>query len=286
MKALPFKIPRNADRSISLEHDQMEHFYGTLHTHAELQLTLITEGKGTAYIGDRIEQFEPNDVFLLGPDLPHVFRDESLIRKSKIESFSIFFLPDFLGQGFLELPETRAIKQLIDLSLRGLKLENELKYRLAMEIKVMFKKNGLECLQSLASMLEDITQSKQFKVLASPGFQKPRNNADGRKINDVFDFLMKNYTRTINLDEVANVAHMSPTAFCRYFKQHTRKTYSQFVNEIRIGQACKLLIENNSSIAHVCYQTGFNNISNFNRQFRKITGLNPRDYVKQQLHDG
>ena len=283
MKALPFKIPRNADCSISLEHDRMEHFYAALHTHTELQLTLITEGRGTAYIGDRIEQFEPDDVFLLGPDLPHVFRDQSPARKSKIESFSIFFLPDFFGKGFLEIPETRAINQLFDLSLRGLKFNNDLKHRLTMDIKILFDKTGLERLQSLVSMLENITQSNQFDVLASPGFQKPRNNADGQKINDVFDFLVKNHTRTIKLDEVANIAHMSPTAFCRYFKQHTRKTYSQFLNEIRVGQACKLIIDDNSTIAQVCYLTGFNNISNFNRQFKKITGYTPRDYIKEQL---
>ena len=285
MKALPFKIPNNADRSISLEHDRVDHFYSALHTHAELQLTLVASGHGTAYIGDRIEQFEPGDVFLLGPDLSHLFRDEHSSEQQQIESYSIFFLPDFLGEKFLELPESRAINQLIELSVRGIKFKQQLRADLALKIKQIFDSSGLNRLLQLVNILDQITKSSQFEPLASVGFQKPRRPTDGKKINDVFDYLMKNYTGEIKLENVASVAHMSPTAFCRYFKQHTRKTYSRFLNEIRIGQACKLLIDDNLAIAQVCYQTGYNNISNFNRQFKKITGFTPRSYIKQQLNE-
>ena len=260
----------------------MEHFYGSLHVHAELQLTYILKGQGTAYIGDRIEQFDSGDVFLLGPNLPHVFKDEWGGQKDGIESYSIFFLPDFFGEGFLKLPESRVIKQLIERSERGIKLVGFIKNQQANNIINIFEKTGLEKLVMLITMLEEIGQSDRFILLASNNFQKPRKNSDGKKINDVFDFLMKNYTRPINLKEVAETAHMSPSAFCRYFKQHTRKTYTQFLNEIRVGQACKLLSDKNRTISQVCYQTGYNNLSNFNRQFKGITGLSPRDYAKQQ----
>ena len=257
-------------------------FYGSLHVHAELQLTYILKGQGTAYIGDRIEQFESGDVFLLGPDLPHVFKDEWAGKEEGIESYSVFFLPDFLGEGFLTLPESRAIKQLIERSERGIKFVGSLKNQQANNIINIFEKTGLEKLIMLVSMLEEIAHSDQCILLASNNFQKPRKSSDGKKINDVFDFLMKNYTKSIRLNEVAATAHMSPAAFCRYFKQHTRKTYTQFLNEIRVGQACKLLSDKNRTISQVCYQTGYNNLSNFNRQFKGITGLSPRDYAKQQ----
>jgi AraC-like DNA-binding protein len=285
MKALPFKIPQNADRSISLEHDRMDHFYNTLHTHAELQLTLIDSGTGTAFIGDRIEQFEPGDVFLFGPNLPHVFRDEHQEPNMQIESYSIFFLPDFLGGQFLELPESRAIKQLLELSARGLKFKSNLRSALAPQVRSLFDASGLNRLMQLVDILDQITKSRQLEPLASIGFREPRRSADGQKINDVFDYLMQHYTGNIKLANVASVANMSPTAFCRYFKHHTRKTYSRFLNEIRIGQACKLLIDDNLSVSQVCYQTGYNNISNFNRQFKKITGLTPRSYIQQQLQE-
>ncbi len=281
MKALPFKIPHGSKASIKVDHDIMPHFYDTYHTHEELQLTLILKGHGTAYIGDRIIQFQKGDVYLLGQNLPHVFKDRMIGDDQGVESISIFFLPEFMGKGFLSLPESRLLATLITESVRGLLLEDNLKRITTDKVWQVFRKSGLERLLALIEILEAIANSDEVNFISSPGYHKPKRLLDGQKINDVFDFMMSNFSREIKLYEIAEIAHMSPTAFCRYFKHHTRKTYSRFLNEIRVGQACKMLVDDELSVSDISMNSGFNNISNFNRQFKKITDLTPSEYQRR-----
>ena len=282
MKPLPFKIPYGADSSIVVEHARMPQFYGSYHTHEELQLMLILQGQGTAYIGDKILPFTHDDIFLLGQDLPHVFKNDETTR-SGIEYIAVFFLPGFMGQGFLELPESQKVAAIMSDCKLGIRVtDREAAGPIAKAIKRLTRLEGLQRLLTLVHILQCLAVLKEKETLTSPGYYKPRRMEDGKKINDVFNFLMDNYHREIKLNEVAEVANMSPTAFCRYFKQHTRKTYSRFLNEIRIGKACKMLSESDIPIGAICYQSGFSNLSNFNRQFKKITGYTPSRY--QKLH--
>lgn len=281
MKALPFKIPHGSKTSIKVDHDVMPHFYDTYHTHEELQIMLVIKGYGSAYIGDKILHFEEGDIYFLGQNLPHVFKDKLLEKDSGIESISIFFLKDFMGKGFLELPESRLLSALIEESIRGIKIEGQLQESITESVWKIYKSDGLNRLLMLVDTLEQIAQSEDLSFISSPGYHKPKRLIDGQKINDVFDFMLANYSREVKLEEIADVANMSSTAFCRYFKHHTRKTYSRFLNEIRVGQACKMLVDDKLSVSNICYDSGFNNISNFNRQFKKITGFTPSAYQKQ-----
>ena len=280
MKALPFKIPHGSKTSIKVDHDVMSHFYDTYHTHEELQIMLVIKGHGSAYIGDKILQFEEGDIFLLGQNLPHVFKDKQ-DNNTGIESISIFFLQDFMGEGFLKLPETRLLGDLFEESKRGLKIHGDIKAVITDSIHQINNISGLNRLLLLVDTLEQIANSEDLSFISSPGYHKPKRAIDGQKINDVFDFMLANYSREIKLEEIAEIANMSSTAFCRYFKHHTRKTYSRFLNEIRVGQACKMLVEDKLSVSQICYNSGFNNISNFNRQFKKISDFTPSEYQKQ-----
>ena len=280
MKALPFKIPHGSKASIKVDYDQMPHFYDTYHTHAEIQLMLVIKGHGTAYIGDKIMQFEEGSIYLLGQNLPHVFKDQLEGKETEIESISIFFLPDFMGRDFLDLPESRSINSLFKESVRGVDILGRLNEKVKEGIWQVHNSKGLKRLLTLIDTLELIAEYDNLAFISSPGYHKPKKSVDGQKINDVFDFMLANYSREIKLDEISEIAHMSATAFCRYFKHHTRKTYSSFLNEIRIGQACKMLVDNQHSISYICYNSGYNNISNFNRQFKKITGFTPSQYQK------
>ena len=281
MKALPFKIPHGSKASIKVDHDEMPHFYDTYHTHEELQIILVVKGHGSAYIGDKILQFQAGDVYFLGQNLPHVFKDKLAEHESGIESISIFFLQDFMGSGFMSLPESRLIAALIEESQRGIEIDGALQKKITESIWRVYNSDGLNRLLLLVDLLEQVAQSDDLSFISSPGYHKPKRSVDGQKINDVFDFMLANSSREIKLAEIAEVAHMSSTAFCRYFKHHTRKTYSRFLNEIRVGQACKMLVDDKSSINNICYESGFNNISNFNRQFKKISGVTPSEYQKQ-----
>ena len=281
MKALPFKIPHGGKTSIKVDHDVMPHFYDTYHTHEELQIMLVIKGHGSAYIGDKILHFEEGDIYLLGQNLPHVFKDKLGDEENGIESISIFFLKDFMGKGFLELPESRLLGALLEESKRGIQIQGQLQKKITKNIWKIYNSDGLNRLLILIDTLELVAQTENISFISSPGYHKPKRLVDGQKINDVFDFMLANYAREIKLEEIAETANMSPTAFCRYFKHHTRKTYSRFLNEIRVGQACKMLVDDKLSISNICYDSGFNNISNFNRQFKKITGNTPSEYQKQ-----
>ncbi len=281
MKALPFKIPHGSKESIKVDYEKLPHFYNAYHLHEELQLMLIIRGHGTAYIGDKIVQFKENDVYLLGQSLPHVFKDKLTDSASEIAYISIFFTPDFMGAGFLSLPESRLLSTLLSESVRGIILEGELKEIITKKVWQVYESSGMERLLALVDALELIAVSQDLNFISSPGYHKPKRLVDGQKINDVFDFMMANFSKEIKLAEIADIAHMSATAFCRYFKHHTRKTYSRFLNEIRVGHACKLLLEDKLSVSEISVDSGFKNISNFNRQFKKITNLTPSDYQKQ-----
>jgi len=284
MKPLPFKIPHAEKESLRIEHDRMPHFYSTLHIHEEIQLTLILEGSGTAYIGDRVDQFDRGNIYLIGSNLPHVFRDEGHHEFGMVESLSVFFVANFLGQEFLELPESRNIKILLEKADHGIKLAEALAREIKHRMIDLVEFSGIQQLMTLTMILEKIAISRGNEALASLGY-KPRRALDNEKLNNIFDFLISNYNQPINLSQVAAMANMSPTAFCRYFKSHTRKTYCRFLNEIRVGKACKMLIDQNVSISTICYRCGFNNISNFNRQFKSITGYTPSRYVKKLVMD-
>ena len=188
-----------------------------------------------------------------------------------------------MGEGFLELPESQKVAAIMHDCKLGIKVtDHQAAKPIVRAIKRLIRLEGLQRLLTLVQILQCLAVLKEKETLTSPGYYKPRRMEDGKKINDVFNFLMDNYHREIKLNEVAEVANMSPTAFCRYFKQHTRKTYSRFLNEIRIGKACKMLSESDIPIGTICYRSGFSNLSNFNRQFKKITGYTPSRY--QKLH--
>jgi len=185
-----------------------------------------------------------------------------------------------MGAGFLSLPESRLLSTLLSESIRGIILEAQLKEIITKKVWQVYESSGMERLLALVNALELIAVSEDLSFISSPGYHKPKRLVDGQKINDVFDYLMANFSQEIKLAEIADVAHMSSTAFCRYFKHHTRKTYSRFLNEIRVSHACKLLLEDEQPVSDICLNSGFKNISNFNRQFKKISNLTPSEYQK------
>lgn len=283
MKPLPFKIPQDSKESIVLQHDKLPHFYSTYHNHDEIQLTLIVKGSGTVFVGDRILDFAEDDVFLLGQNLPHLFKDFDTDNEG-VESRSIFFLPNFMGNGFKAIPEAVRISDLLHTSQNGIRLRGWQAARVGTYIKKIFKAENFRRLIIFLQLLDQFSHFHDLELITSPGYRKPRRSEDGERINDVLNYLSANFHRDIHLSDVADVAHMSPTAFCRYLKQRTRKSYSKILNEIRIGQACKKLLSEQPAIGQLCYDVGFNNLSNFNRQFKRITGLTPTEYL--QRHHG
>jgi AraC-like DNA-binding protein len=286
MKILPFKIPKTSQESFRLQEDHEIHFYDHLHQHPEVQLTLILESEGKVIVGDFVGSFKPGDIFLVGPNLPHVFRNDAKYYEDNAElqahSLTVFFEWQSFGEKFLSLPELSHLQEFSKLAERGLFLQEPIRNRVAQLMKQMFRKNGMDRLIVLLKILNILSENKGIEALASSGVYSDFDEVDGKKLADIYRFTMNEFHRKISLDEVASIAHMTTNSFCRYFKKRTRKSYVDFLTEIRIGQARKLLQQDDLSISQISLEVGFNNLSNFNRKFRELCSITPTEFRKIQ----
>lgn len=278
MKALPFKIPALTNSSIKVERDILDKFYPHYHTHQELQLIWIVKGEGTAFIGDKILPFKDSELILISSNLPHVFKSD--LSEENVESLSIYF-PQSIFEANLLLPEFEAINKFLSSFTQGLLFRKEHRSSLSEKMSLIENSKGIKQILLLIEIMEDIVTEKSIESITSSDYLAP-NHKDGEKISGIIEHLYSNYSKNVTLNEVSEIAHMTPQAFCRYFKRHTRKSMVQYLNQIRIGKVCNWLQENKYSVTQSCYQAGFNNISNFNRQFKSITGYTPSGYIAQQ----
>jgi AraC-like DNA-binding protein len=282
------KLPLSPNESFFYFNWDCNFFDKPWHFHNEYELVLIKKGTGTKFIGDNVSYFHDGDLSLIGSDIPHLYRNDEQYYtepgKNKVSSIFIHFTKDFLGNFFFEIPEMISVKKLLDKSSLALEIHGKTKREIINKLNNMHKEKPVDRLLTLLQILVALSQSREIKPLLSTGFSI-NNSGDTDKINKVFEFILKNYTEKIYVEEIASQLNMSTASFSRYFKHHTRKTFSGYVTEIRIGQACRMLMENNCSISEICYQSGFENLSNFYRHFKKVVGIIPKDYRSRFLRN-
>jgi AraC-like DNA-binding protein len=261
--------------------DDMPHLYNHLHQHPEIQLTVIKESHGTLIAGDYVGPFHAGDVFVIGSNQPHVFRnDEKFFKKrSKAVAITIFFDETTLGEKFWLLQETKSLEQFFRNSAGGFRITGKKKRSLAEKLFSITNANGIERLIIFLNIIKELNTKKEMQPLSKPIIQRNIKTYDGNRLNKILEFTFKEFQRTITLNEVAALANLTSEAFCKYFKTRTRKTYVNFLNEIRINHACRLLTEDRS-VADICYDSGFTNLSNFNRIFKKIKKMSPAEWRK------
>lgn len=282
------KVSSSVNASFNFEYIDESCFYTTWHYHPEVEIILMLEGTGSGFVGDGFINFGPETLSLIGSNAPHVWLNEKKFYEEnanlKARSIVVKFREDFLGSHFFDVPEMVRIRKLLDNSARGLIFTGRRSTTLSGMVKdIIEDQDPMDRLLILLSILRLMSLDNDFKYISNRPFHEKGNQQDCDRIDKVYKFLMNNFTRSINLSEVAETASLSPTAFCRYFKSRTNKTFSQFLNEIRIGHACKLLIERDLSISEVCYQSGFNYPSNFHKQFKKINKMTPQAYQARYL---
>lgn len=283
MKPIYFKVPRQREETVRVENWDLPFFYDPIHFHEECQLTYIIESTGMILVGDKLDKFTKGEVYLIGKNLPHVFHNneryfetDSLYRARAI---SVFFSFDSL-LAFLEyIPESFKIMKLLHNSSYGIKLSKEDSKLVSKYVKKLLNLDGFSRVLELLNILSIIANSSEATSISK---RTPLiiNEEDNNKLNKVFEYIMKNFRERIKLDDVAALVYMTPTSFCRYFKQRTQKTFSEFLIEVRIGNACKLLSKSNYNVAQACYSSGYNNISNFHRHFLNVTRMTPNQYRK------
>lgn len=254
------------------------------HFHPEYQISLILEGRGTRFVGDHVQTFEEGDLVFAGPNLPHLWRsDDSYFEannKLNTRGLVIYFDHELFSDALLEKEEYHKIKNLIINSDRGIEFSGSTKSQLSEMLPTISDKVGFERIIGLHQILHVLAESTEYKLLSSPGYTNAFKGNDAENMRKVYDYVMTNFKKEISLQQIAGQLNMTITSFCRYFKPRANKTFTRFVNEIRIGQARKLLLEDNFNIAEISYQCGFNTLSNFNRQFKLIANMTPNEYRK------
>jgi AraC-like DNA-binding protein len=285
LKILPFKIVQTEKESFKVHLDEEPYLFHSLHYHPEIQLTLILKGEGTVICGDYVRGFKPGELYVVGANLPHVFKyDKRYFNKKSnmaARSISVYFKTSAFGETFFNMPELSAIAEFCKQAERGFIISGATKEQLIPMMNAIPFMKDFDRLLQLLVMLKILSQATGLKFMASIGELKNFSESDGKRLNEIFQFTLQSYQRQITLQEVAGIASMTTNAFCRYFKQHTRKSYITFLNELRIGNATKMLMNNDASISRICYDCGFSNLSNFNRKFKEITGISPSTYAKK-----
>ncbi len=284
MKVVPFTIPVAANTSLHVQHEALPHFYEHLHRHREMQITWIRRGTGTLLAGNAIHHFSEGDVFVIGPNVPHVFKsDPQYFRKSKkllTESLTLFFDPGWQWSHVLKLPELDGVAKWLKIWPNGCRIPapQSVSYQALMEAVTKAEKGTR--VAAFIRLLQQLASGKKNQPLT--GDVRIISEAEGHRMNTLMQYTMKHFMGAITIEEAAKQIHMTPPAFCRYFKKHTRKTYISFLNELRIQEACKLLQQNaNENISAIAWKTGFNNVPNFNRVFKKVMKESPGAYWKR-----
>ncbi len=271
MKVLPFKIPKPSNTAIVFQVDAGQ-FYGQLHQHEELQISIIQQGKGTLLIADTIHHFQEGDVFVIGGQQPHVFRNE----QADALMHTIFFSPHSFGDSFLDLEEGKGVGEFYAFAKAGFKTTTTTE--LTTTFKALSKSEGLIRLSYFLQLI-DLLKNCDSEPISSFIYDKKISEADGKKLHRIFEYSLQHFSEPIQLEEIAHIAAMSTNGFCKYFKKRTNKTYFQFLTELRISHACKLLKENTTlPIADVAELSGFQTLSHFNRKFKLHKKMSPRTY--------
>ena len=253
--------------------------YKLWHYHQELELIYINKGRGKRYIGSHISYFKNGELILIGAYLPHYSFIDPVEKGQK--KISIQLREGFPGVSLLMFPEMMPVKALLERVRKGVSFFGKTKRDVGKKIEALGSLTPLDRFIGFLDILKDLSISEEYKVLNSSGYQLEITPQDNERLSDIFNFVRENFKRQIPLEEITEQVSMTPPSFARYFKKNTGKTFTQFVNEYRLVHASKLLAEKPTSIADICFESGFNNFSHFNKLFKEYSGQSPSDYRKE-----
>ena len=286
MKALQ-KSPISHDHALEVRLLRDPHFDPNLHFHPEYQLFTVLEGTGTRFIGDHVQPFRGGDVVFTGPNLPHVWRSDHEYFEHNpqltTEGIVIYFHEDFMGDTFMKTSEAYKVRQLFAHARRGMFFVGQAAGQIVQCMQSILDTRDFDRMLHMFQLLSILSSTQEYHLLASTGYTNTLKDTDTRRMNDVHAYVLRNFRDNITLDEAAALANMTTTSFSRYFKTHANKTFSDFVSEIRIGHACKLLTGKKIPVSQVADDCGYCTMSNFNRQFKTRTGYSPLEYRQKYV---
>lgn len=285
MKIMHEHIDFPGRSAVKVKYCEKPHFTYPWHFHPEFEILYIIEGSGTRFVADSIEDFQSGDLVLVGSALPHFWRSDEKYMNSggelKIKYIVIQFSAEFLKAEIQAYPEYHLIGDLLGRAARGVYFNPDFASEVSKKIAKVVTFNGFERIICLQELLQKMAKTAEYRLLAGELYHHNNVNFTNFRLTKVMQFLNTNYQRKIELENVAEIANLHPAAFCRFFKEKSGKSLSEYVNDLRVGYACRLINEGRMSISQISFESGFNNLSNFNRTFKKHTGFTPTSYFQE-----
>lgn len=282
MKAIECHLPQEFDKSFIVFKEEGRFFPCPWHFHSEYELVLVNKSTGVRMVGDHVGYFGEGDLVFIGTKVPHLWINDPEYINGKVsesaQAIVIHFLEDFLGENFFDIPEMSSLRTFLTLSQHGLVIQGVTRVKIASIMNKMLSMNGIQRLSSLFTIFDLLCNASEYELLASPGYLDSGQTDCSDRFSKVNSYIMNNFDKEITLKEVASVANMALSTFCTFFKVHYRVTFVEHLNIVRIGHACRYLSELDKNVVEVAYQCGFNNLANFNRQFKKIKKMTPSEY--------
>ncbi|WP_262247337.1 AraC family transcriptional regulator [Parapedobacter soli] len=278
MRISSFNVPKTNSESFWVDDYKGRTFFSKLHVHPEIQITLIKKATGDVLSGGHYGRFYTGEVYVIGSNIPHVFRSDGDVEPTGENALSIIFKPDFLGEHFLALPECEVLREWLGNTQHCMKIKPADSIEISAAIERAAESWGFDKILHFTKLLH-LCVNTAYTVLA-PNAKKVYNESETKTLDKILQFTFSNFKEEVTIDKVADLACMSPASFCRYFKSKTQKTYIQFLNEVRIANACKLLMDRDVTIAESAHQSGYNNLTYFNRKFKYVMNLTPSSYIK------
>lgn len=270
------RIPRLGLESMAVREFRLPAFQYPWHQHPELELTWILRGSGLRYVGDSVEPFHAGDFCLVGTNLPHTWLSRSDDKLTGAHSFVIQFDPEKWGNGFLQLPEMGSVRKLLAQARCGLAFPDEAGRRLIRRVRRPL--SPLMQFVELLRILDELAANPDTRSLSLTPWRHQQRSGNNRRLERVLAYLSGNFKESISHAEAASVAGLSPAAFSRYFRRNMGKTFQQYLNDMRLSEACRQLIETTRPVSEIAFDSGFQNLSTFNRCFRNSRSMSPVEY--------
>ena len=287
MKIVKTNIASYTNTSLSVFSREESFFQSPFHSHPEFELVYILESHGKRIIGNAVESFESGDMVFLGDDIPHVWLNDEIFYKGinslKAKAIVIYFSRDLFGDSFYELPEAQEVKKFFSQAIKGVSITGQTNALISKKMEKLLKKKGFEVVMGLIEILFLLSKSKDLRYINDNSYVSVNDENKNDRLAEVFQYVKSNYKEEISLDEIAKIANLTPTSFCRMFKSKTKKPFVEYLNEIRVSNACKYLIETDLGISEIAYECGYKTASNFNKLFKKLIGTTPKEYRKNAL---
>ncbi len=280
MKAIHTDITNSLNSHITVIERNESFFKSPFHDHPELELVYIKESCGRRIIGNKIDSFEAGDMVFIGSNLAHVWlNDEAYYKKDsplRAKSIVVYFNKDVFGKAFYDLREAQQVIDFIKRSERGIQINGKTQKLIADKLEILITTNDFEKIILLFQILHILAQSSDYQYILSEVNATSSFRSESDRLADVYKYLRENFKEDISLNKIASIANFTPQSFCRVFKQRTGKNFIDYLTQLRIDNACKLLIESDHSISEIAYQCGFKTVSNFNKLFKEINHKNPK----------